>query len=46
MPKARDDDDLVGSIYKFYDRLVAAKDRDWRNREHYCGIAAKAMLLG
>lgn len=31
---------LVNTIYF---RLVAAKDRDWRNRQHFFAIAAKAM---
>ena len=32
--------DLVDEIYL---RLVAAKDRDWRNRQHFFAIAARAM---
>ena len=31
---------LVNTIYF---RLVAAKDRDWRNRSHFFAIAARAM---
>ena len=31
---------LVNTIYI---RLVAAKDRDWRNRRHFFAIAARAM---
>jgi RNA polymerase sigma-70 factor, ECF subfamily len=32
--------ELVDQIYF---RLVAAKDRDWRNRQHFFAIAARAM---
>ena len=32
--------ELVGQIYF---RMVAAKDRDWRNRKHFFAIAARAM---
>ena len=32
--------ELVDQIYV---RLVAAKDRDWRNRQHFFAIAARAM---
>ena len=32
--------ELVDQIYL---RLVAAKDRDWRNRQHFFAIAARAM---
>src|SRR6266436_1426808 len=32
--------ELVDQIYL---RLVAAKDRDWRNRGHFFAIAARAM---
>jgi RNA polymerase sigma factor (TIGR02999 family) len=32
--------ELVNQIYF---RLVAAKDRDWRNRRHFFAIAARAM---
>ncbi len=32
--------DLVNQTYI---RLVAAKDRDWRNRQHFFAIAARAM---
>jgi len=32
--------ELVNQIYI---RLVAAKDRDWRNRRHFFAIAARAM---
>jgi RNA polymerase sigma factor (TIGR02999 family) len=32
--------ELVNQIYL---RLVAAKDRDWRNRRHFFAIAARAM---
>src|SRR6202030_4433681 len=32
--------ELVGQIYG---RLVAAKDRDWQNRQHFFAIAARAM---
>jgi len=32
--------ELVDQIYI---RLVAAKDRDWRNRQHFFAIAARAM---
>src|SRR3974377_950907 len=32
--------ELVDQIYF---RLVAAKDRDWRNRRHFFAIAARAM---
>jgi len=32
--------DLVDQIYM---RLVAAKDRDWQNRQHFFAIAARAM---
>src|SRR5579871_811130 len=32
--------ELVDQIYL---RLVAAKDRDWRNRHHFFAIAARAM---
>ncbi len=32
--------ELVDQIYL---RLVAAKDRDWQNRQHFFAIAAKAM---
>jgi RNA polymerase sigma-70 factor, ECF subfamily len=32
--------ELVNQIYI---RLVAAKDRDWRNRQHFFAIAARAM---
>ena len=32
--------ELVDQIYM---RLVAAKDRDWRNRHHFFAIAARAM---
>jgi RNA polymerase sigma factor (TIGR02999 family) len=32
--------ELIGQIYF---RLVAAKDRDWRNRKHFFAIAARAM---
>ena len=32
--------ELVDQIYA---RLVAAKDRDWRNRQHFFAIAARAM---
>src|SRR5215475_12867485 len=32
--------ELVTQIYL---RLVAAKDRDWRNRRHFFAIAARAM---
>lgn len=32
--------ELVDQIYV---RLVAAKDRDWRNRKHFFAIAARAM---
>jgi RNA polymerase sigma factor (TIGR02999 family) len=30
-------------IDQVYCRLVAAKDRDWRNRQHFFAIAARAM---
>jgi RNA polymerase sigma factor (TIGR02999 family) len=30
-------------IDQVYFRLVAAKDRDWRNRQHFFAIAARAM---
>ena len=32
--------ELVDQVYM---RLVAAKDRDWRNRQHFFAIAARAM---
>lgn len=32
--------ELVDQVYF---RLVAAKDRDWRNRQHFFAIAARAM---
>ena len=32
--------ELVDQIYL---RMVAAKDRDWRNRQHFFAIAARAM---
>jgi RNA polymerase sigma factor (TIGR02999 family) len=32
--------ELIGQIYF---RMVAAKDRDWRNRKHFFAIAARAM---
>jgi RNA polymerase sigma factor (TIGR02999 family) len=32
--------ELVDQVYF---RLVAAKDRDWRNRQHFYAIAARAM---
>ncbi len=32
--------ELVDQIYL---RLVTAKDRDWRNRQHFFAIAARAM---
>lgn len=32
--------ELIGQIYF---RMVAAKDRDWRNRTHFFAIAARAM---
>src|SRR5579883_309480 len=32
--------ELVNQIYL---RMVAAKDRDWRNRQHFFAIAARAM---
>jgi RNA polymerase sigma-70 factor (ECF subfamily) len=32
--------ELVNQIYF---RLVAAKDRDWKNRQHFFALAAKAM---
>src|SRR5437763_544519 len=32
--------ELVDQIYV---RLVAAKDRDWRNRQHFFAISARAM---
>ena len=32
--------ELVDQIYL---RLVAAKDRDWRNRQHFFAIAARVM---
>jgi RNA polymerase sigma factor (TIGR02999 family) len=32
--------ELVDQVYF---RLVAAKDRDWRNRQHFFSIAARAM---
>src|SRR5436190_20586286 len=32
--------ELVDQIYI---RLVAAKDRDWQNRQHFFAIAARAM---
>lgn len=32
--------ELVDEVYF---RLVAAKDRDWRNRQHFFAIAARAM---
>ena len=32
--------ELVNQVYF---RLVAAKDRDWRNRQHFFAIAARAM---
>jgi len=35
-----DSTELVDEIYF---RLVAAKDRDWRNRQHFFAIAARAM---
>src|SRR5437868_3649136 len=30
-------------IDQIYFRMVAAKDRDWRNRQHFFAIAARAM---
>src|SRR5262249_11089276 len=30
-------------IDQVYVRLVAAKDRDWQNRQHFFAIAARAM---
>ena len=32
--------ELVGEIYL---RMVAARDRDWQNRQHFFAIAARAM---
>jgi RNA polymerase sigma factor (TIGR02999 family) len=32
--------ELIGQVYV---RMVAAKDRDWRNRKHFFAIAARAM---
>jgi RNA polymerase sigma factor (TIGR02999 family) len=32
--------ELIGQVYF---RMVAAKDRDWRNRKHFFAIAARAM---
>jgi len=30
-------------VDQIYIRMVAAKDRDWRNRQHFFAIAARAM---
>jgi RNA polymerase sigma factor (TIGR02999 family) len=35
--------DATELVNQIYFRLVAAKDRDWRNRRHFFAIAARAM---
>jgi len=35
--------DATELVDQVYFRMVAAKDRDWRNRQHFFAIAARAM---
>jgi RNA polymerase sigma factor (TIGR02999 family) len=45
MQKERKDHSLQATelVDQIYFRLVAARDRDWRNRKHFFAIAARAM---
>jgi RNA polymerase sigma-70 factor (ECF subfamily) len=45
MKRERADHTMQASelVDQVYFRLVAAKDRDWRNRKHFFAIAARAM---
>src|SRR6202140_2612199 len=45
MQRERKDHSLQATelVDQIYFRMVAAKDRDWRNRKHFFAIAARAM---